>query len=74
MDADLECYLDAEVGRLQDNAGCCFWKSALKKKISCAARETDALVSDLMVDQPLFWLLSSFFVGILLGKRLFRKN
>lgn len=74
MDADLERYLEAGVGRLQDDASGVSWTNTLGKKIASAARETDALVSDLMVDQPLFWLASSFFVGILLGKRLFWKN
>ncbi|MFT8807440.1 hypothetical protein [Gluconobacter sp.] len=74
MEADLEHYLEPGVGLLQDNASGCAWKNAAGKKISCAARETEALVSDLMVDQPLLWLLVSFSVGILLGKRLFRGN
>ncbi|MBF0863228.1 MAG: hypothetical protein ABF932_03650 [Gluconobacter potus] len=74
MDADLEQYLEAGLGRLQDDASACPWMNGLEKKVSSAARETEALVSDLMVDQPLFWLLTSFFIGILLGKGLFRKS
>ena len=74
MEADLERYLEAGVGRVQDEPACCFSKCEFGKKISGAARETEALVSDLMVDQPLLWLLVSFFLGLLLGKRLFRGN
>ncbi|WP_408873015.1 hypothetical protein [Gluconobacter roseus] len=74
MDADLERYLEAGIGRVQDEPACCFSKCGFGKKISGAARETEALVSDLMVDQPLLWLLVSFFLGLLLGKQLFRGN
>lgn len=74
MDGDLEHFLEAGVGRLQDDASTCFWMQDLGKKVSSGGRETEALVSDLMVDQPLFWLLVSFSIGILLGRGLFRKN
>lgn len=49
-------------------------KSALVTKISRVTKETEALVSDLMVDQPLFWLLAASFIGFFLGKRLLRRN
>lgn len=74
MDGDLEHSLEAGIGRLQDDASACPWMRGFGKKVSSAGRETEALVSDLMVDQPLFWLLVSFFAGMLLGRGLFRKN
>ncbi|GBR68205.1 hypothetical protein [Gluconobacter kanchanaburiensis] len=74
MDADLAPYLDPHVQRLQDTEGCCMTGQNARKKISHAARETDALVSDLMVDQPLLWLGIAFLGGLFFGKRLFRGN
>lgn len=66
--------MGASLERLQEDADGCSGKGILGTKLSRATRETEALVSDLMVDQPLFWLLAASFVGFLLGKRLVRKN
>lgn len=71
MDADLAPYLEPRVQRLQDTGECCVTGQGARKKISCAARETDALISDLMVDQPFLWLGGAFLSGLFLGRRLF---
>ena len=74
MDADLASYLDESVPSLQDGAGRVVDCSRAKKNICSFLKESRAVVADLMVDQPLLWLLVSFFLGLLLGKRLFRGN
>ncbi|MBS1053082.1 hypothetical protein [Gluconobacter kondonii] len=66
--------MDAGLEHLQEDADGCPKKSFLGTKCSRAVRETEALLSDLMVDQPLFWLLTASLVGFLLGKRLLGKN
>jgi len=66
--------MSADLERLREGADTCPCRSGLAAKFSRVARETEALVSDLMVDQPLLWLLTASFIGFLLGKRLLGKN
>ena len=66
--------MDAGLEHLQEDADGCLQKSFLGTKCLRAVRETEAFLSDLMVDQPLFWLLTASLVGFLLGKRLLGKN
>lgn len=66
--------MSADLERLQGGADTCPCGSGMAAKLSRVVRETEALVSDLMVDQPLFWLLAASFIGFFLGKRLLRRN
>ena len=71
MDADLASYLDKAVPSLQEGAEHFVDCDRVKKNICTVARESRAVVADLMVDQPLFLLSSAFVSGLLLGRTLF---
>lgn len=74
MEADLESYLEEGVERLQDRAGQCPCLETMRKRLCVCAKESEALLSDLMVDQPLLWLSIAFSVGLLFGKTVFSRK